>query len=85
MLEVFLVLIKILSIILNIVGVIIFYVTITDKKNYMYCLSPKWIYDNSKLNIFGTILLFLFLMLLIPTYYILWFIYWLCHVGRGDK
>ena len=58
MLEVFLVLIKFLSIVLNIVGVIIFYAMITDKKNYMYYLSPKWIYDNSKLNIFGTILLF---------------------------
>ena len=47
-----------------------------------YNLCPKPIYDHTNLNIFGTALVFILLFCLMPYYYIFWFIYWICHVGR---
>ena len=47
-----------------------------------YNLSPKDIYDNSKLNIFGTIVVFLILVCIIPVYYLIMLIYLITHMGR---
>ena len=55
---------------------------LTKDEKYMYYYCPKWIYKNTKCNIFGVLLIFLLLFILAPVYYLLWFIYWLCHVGR---
>lgn len=47
-----------------------------------YILSPKWLYNNSKVNKFGVVLYFILLSLIIPEYYLLMFLYWVTHVGR---
>lgn len=59
-----------------------FAAAIGEKSLYMYCCCPKYIYDNSDLNVFGVIIVFLLLFALMPLYYVLWFGYWLIHVGR---
>lgn len=65
------------------ISIIIFFLAVTDeKKLYMYYGCPKYIYNNSKLNVFGVFLVFLLCFILGPVYYLLWFIYWLFHVGR---
>lgn len=48
----------------------------------LYWGCPKYIYNHSELNIFGTILSSVFVFVLLPLYYFLYFIYWICHVGR---
>ena len=52
----------------------------SDIPTYFGC--PKYIYDHSKLNVFGVIGSSIILFCLIPLYYILWFLYWIGHVGR---
>lgn len=52
------------------------------KQDIYYYGSPKYIYNNSTLNVFGTLMLSLIILFLAPIYYLLWLIYWLCHVGR---
>lgn len=47
-----------------------------------YYLCPISIYEDSELNIFGALLVFIFLLMIIPFYYVAIFIYWICHVGR---
>ena len=42
--------------------------------------SPKYIYGNSTMNIFGVILSVIILFILFPLYYIILFIYWICHI-----
>lgn len=82
MLEV-LILCEIFSIIISIA---LFFITFTDKSGIcMYYGCPKYIYDNSTLNVFGVILVFLLFFILMPIYYIIWFWYWLFHVGRKVK
>ena len=49
---------------------------------YIHYGSPKYIYDNSKLNWFGAVVSFLGLFLLFPVYYLMLGIYWLFHIGR---
>lgn len=82
MLEV-LILCEIFSIIISIA---LFFITFTDKSGIcMYYGCPKYIYDNSTLNVFGVILVFLLFFILMPIYHIIWFWYWLFHVGRKAK
>ena len=50
-----------------------------------YYGTPKYIYNNSNLNWFGVIMLSFLIFILIPAYYIICFIYWICHVGRKIK
>ena len=67
------------------ISMAIFILAVTDNKEskeYMYWGCPKYIYNHSKLNIFGVMLVYLFFFILFPIYYVLWFIYWLVHVGR---
>lgn len=44
--------------------------------------SPKYLYDNSKLNIVGVILTTVVLIILLPIYYGYLLLYWIFHVGR---
>ena len=44
--------------------------------------TPKYIYDNTDCNMFGCILITLLGIVLIPVYYIIYFIYFICHIGR---
>ena len=45
-----------------------------------YFLSPKYIRIHSNMNSFGVILTFILLFILAPCYYIILFVYWICHV-----
>ena len=66
-----------------IISMAVFFLAVTDeKKLYMYYGCPKYIYDNSELNVFGVLLSFSLCFVLIPVYYLLWLGYWLIHVGR---
>ena len=47
-----------------------------------YYGSPKYIYNNSIMNIIGVILCTILFFILTPWYYFIMFIYWICHVGR---
>lgn len=70
----------------TIISIAIFFLAVTDKeKLYMYYGYPKYIYNNSRLNVFGVLLTFLLCFILIPVHYILWFGYWLIHVGRKGQ
>ena len=69
----------------TIVSVALFFLTITDCENYKYYYCPQYIYDNSTFNVFGVLLMFLLMFIMIPLYYLLWFGYWICHVGRKDN
>ena len=60
-------------------SILVFRESIRDEEYYG---TPKYIYDHSYLNVFGVILSTIGLILLCPLYYLLYFIYWLCHVGR---
>ena len=53
-----------------------------EKKLYMYHYCPKYIRENTKCNALGVFLIWLLMFVIIPVYYLLWFGYWLCHVGR---
>ena len=65
----------------SIVSVVVFISALNENMIYYGC--PTYIYDHSNFNIFGTILLFLFFLILVPVYYLMWFVYWICHVGRS--
>ena len=54
----------------------------TYSESSMYFLCPKCIYEITKLNIFGVIIASIILIAIFPLYYITWFSYWICHVGR---
>lgn len=54
----------------------------TEYKATRYYGCPKYIYENSKLNKFGVFASVLVLAVAFPLYYIFWFVYWLCHIGR---
>ena len=45
-------------------------------------LSPRYLYETSNMNIIGVILIFITVFALAPLYYIVVFIYWVCHIGR---
>jgi hypothetical protein len=45
-------------------------------------MTPKYIYNHSKCNWFGTILIFILTVLLAPIYVFFLFIIWLCTIGR---
>lgn len=67
----------------TIISMAVFFLAVTDEKRlYMYYGCPKYIYDNSTLNAFGVFIAFLLCFIFVPVYYILWFGYWLLHVGR---
>lgn len=56
-----------------------------DHKNgFFYELTPVWIYKHYKLGLGKTIILSSLMAFFFPLYYILWFIYWILHIGR-DK
>ena len=56
----------------------------SDKYNFLpkYWGCPNYIYDNTKMNIFGVMTIFTVLLCIMPFYYIGWFIYWAFHIGR---
>lgn len=66
----------------TVISWLIFLLAVTDEYNFIYYGCPKYIYDHSKFNKFGTFLTFLVFFVMIPVYYLLWLVYWLCHVGR---
>ena len=64
-------------------GIIFFWMWCDEKdKKYDYFLSPKYIYENTKMNVLGVIFSTIFLFILSPFYYIFLFIYWIFHIGR---
>lgn len=66
-----------------IISIILLNFSITNKELYYGC--PKYLYVHSNLNILGVILCSILLFVLIPLYYFLYFIYWICHIGRSNK
>ena len=70
-----------LHLIIGFVVTILLLVKFTDKPEE-YFISPRFIYDNTKLNIFGVILISLLIFLIATYYYIIIFIYWITHIGR---
>lgn len=84
MVEIIKILIAIYTISSPIVSVLLFLGTLYDEKK-LYYGCPNYIYRNSKLNKFGVFLLFLFFLILVPLYYLMWFVYWICHVGRKEE
>lgn len=65
------------------ISVYIFVFNLTEGKNYAG--FPKSLYKKTKLNAFGVGLVFSFLFCVAPFYYLIWFGYWLIHVGRREK
>lgn len=49
-----------------------------------FCLSPRCLYENSEMNICGVLLVFVLLVICVPLYYLVVFLYWITHVGRRD-
>lgn len=47
-------------------------------------INPKKIYEETDLNMFGSTIVWLLLLILDPIYFILKFLYWIFHVGRSD-
>lgn len=67
----------------TIISFALFLLIVTDeRKLYMYHYCPKYIRENTKCNALGVFLIWLLMFAMIPVYYLLWFGYWLCHVGR---
>lgn len=54
-----------------------------DNEHRMF-FSPNYIYKHSKLNMFGCIMCSILIMLIMPYYILLAFIYYIIHVGRKD-
>ena len=55
------------------------------KHESYYELTPSWIYKNYDIGIIGVVVLSATMMAFFPFYYILWFVYWLFHIKKGDK
>lgn len=64
----------------SIMGTILY--LIIGVENDKLFLTPKYIYNHTRCNWFGTILLFILTILLAPIYVFIAFIIWLCTVGR---
>ena len=44
--------------------------------------TPKQLYESNDLNMFGCCIVFILGFVFDPLLYILYFIYWICHIGR---
>lgn len=51
-------------------------------ENLDWFLTPKDLYESTTCNALGVGLLYIVLVLICPIYFIIGFIWWLCHVGR---
>lgn len=58
---------------------------LTALADFDYVLTPKNIYDDSEMNWFGCVLLFIFFVFTNPLSYLLWLVYMALHVGRKEK
>lgn len=65
-----------------IIIVVLFIAFISEFDNY--AATPQEIYKCTNLNMFACILLFLFLLIINPLFYIAKFLYFIFHVGRKD-
>lgn len=65
-----------------IVNFIVFLASPYILKLQKYYGSPKYIYENSRLNIVGVFFSSVLCFMLFPLYYICMFIYWIFHIGR---
>lgn len=63
--------------------VVMFLSTINDFD--CIAITPKQIYEFHDLNMFGCVVLFIFLLVLNPLFYAAHFLYWIFHVGRKRK
>ena len=54
-------------------------------KGWDFVSTPKVIYRNSKMNIFGCSILWLLLRAVSPLATLWLFVYWVFHVGRKDE
>ena len=50
---------------------------------FPFIWTPKYMYNNTRMNWFGVYLVTIFAFLIEPIGSIIRFIYWLCHVGRN--
>jgi len=66
----------------NLVGFWIWCIVLSHDWKRIRFLNPIWIFKKCKVNILGTILLFLFFNLASPMISIIYWLYKLCTVGR---
>lgn len=56
------------------------YFKTTYNTDNIYYLTPKYFHKTTYMNAFGCCLITVILALLFPIYYLVMFIYWICHV-----
>lgn len=59
-----------------------FIATIKDFNNV--AVTPKEMYECNNINLFACVLLWIFMFVFNPFFYLARFIYWIFHVGRFD-
>lgn len=59
-----------------------FITTIKDFNNV--AVTPKEMYECNNINLFACVLLWIFMFVFNPFFYLARFIYWIFHVGRFD-
>lgn len=59
-----------------------FVATIKDFNNV--AVTPKEMYECNNLNLFACVVLWIFMFVFNPFFYLTQFIYWVFHVGRSD-
>lgn len=60
--------------------VILFFMTFDDLHEIP--TTPRQIYDESNMNMFGCTIQFLIMLVFNPIFHVVEFIYWIIHVGR---
>lgn len=76
-----------LMVVLAMYAVLVFSTTITSIIEGVFMKvvqSPSKIYETSKLNWFGVIMLWLLWVFLFPINYICYIVWWIFHAGRDD-
>ena len=64
--------------IFNIIGIVMFVVSYSECEYYWGC--PNYNFYHTTMNKFGSTTLSVVCFVFVPLYFILWFIYWICHV-----
>lgn len=59
-----------------------FVATIKDFNNI--AVTPKEMYECNEFNLFACVVLWIFMFMFNPLFYLAQFIYWIFHVGRFD-
>ncbi len=64
--------------------VIMVFFLATIKDFWNMAVTPKQLYERSNFNMFGAVLLYIFVFVFDPLFFTAHFLYWIFHAGRKD-